>query len=75
MINAEELAICRKRGHTHNSYSLHPGGGYVQCESCGMWRRERIVEEETEVEPPAEELSPSVISDRIFATSKAKAKS
>ena len=35
MINAEELAICKRRGH--NPEAGFGMGGWVQCVSCGMW--------------------------------------
>jgi len=49
MINAEELAICRRRGH-HTELPADDKG-YVQCQSCGMWLREVCTTEEREDSP------------------------
>jgi hypothetical protein len=50
VINPEELAICKRRGHD---------GGYdkawSQCKWCGMWLRTVKVIEEREDEPPQAE--------------------
>jgi hypothetical protein len=48
MINQEELAICRRRGHTTSSLF----GYWVQCAACGMWIREVRTIEESEETPP-----------------------
>jgi hypothetical protein len=52
MVNSEELAICRKRGH----YGRALGRGWSQCHWCGMWVREVCTIEEREEEPPEDEL-------------------
>ena len=51
MVNQEELAICRRRGHD----VLHWSSDRLwhQCTACGMWVREKI--EEREDEPPKKE--------------------
>jgi hypothetical protein len=54
MINQEELAICRQRGHPHLSATLREG--WRQCEKCGLWLRKRQILEEREDQPPDEEL-------------------
>lgn len=64
MINAEELAICRLRGH--KTPLLTPGRGWIQCEKCGIWVRIVTATEEREEEPPEGELDLSVISARIL---------
>jgi hypothetical protein len=46
MINPEELAICRRRGH-----SLRFGKGWSQCKWCGLWLREQCTIEERADEP------------------------
>ena len=52
MVNQDELAICRKRGHK----AIVRESGWVPCEYCGMWLKEerRILEREDE--PPEAEL-------------------
>lgn len=55
MIDAAELAICRRRGHNPEAGSGM--GGWIQCVSCGMWLREVTTIEEREDEPPESELS------------------
>jgi len=55
MINAEELAICSRRGH-HPEFPPSDNG-YVQCQVCGMLR-EVCTTEEREASPltdPVEE--------------------
>ena len=37
MINPEELAICKRRGHDAGSFLDH---GWLQCKWCGLWLRE-----------------------------------
>jgi len=56
MINPEELAICRRRGHAE----LATPRGWAQCKWCAMWLREKRTVEEREDEPPEEELDPYV---------------
>ena len=60
MVNQEELAICRRRGHTTKVSDM----GWLQCGACGMWLRETRIVEEREDEPPTEELDPSLQSKR-----------
>lgn len=55
MVNQEELAICKKRGH---EYSHIHGDQWAQCEWCGMWLREVRTIEEREDDPPKSEQSP-----------------
>ncbi len=63
MINAEELAICKRRGHDFDGWSLSES--WKQCKACGMWVRERRVIEEREDEPPEAELDPVVKLQKI----------
>jgi hypothetical protein len=53
-MNAEELAICRRRGH--DVALCLSQGQWIQCKLCGMWVREVV--EEREDEPPKSEQSP-----------------
>lgn len=53
MINAEELAICRRRGHPG---SQREPNKWRQCPSCGMWLREVVTTEEREHDPPPGEI-------------------
>jgi hypothetical protein len=63
MIDADELAICRRRGHAiHASDS-----GWLQCGACGMWILEKRTIEEREDEPPESELGASLRSKRLLA--------
>jgi len=55
MINPEELAICRKRGHTLRAVSVRDK--WAQCRWCGLWIRERLLLEEREDAPPEDEQS------------------
>jgi hypothetical protein len=57
MINPEELAICKRRGHKADGLSLHTSR-WSQCQWCGMWLREVRTIEEREDDPPKEEQSP-----------------
>ena len=52
MINAEELAVCKQRGH-HSDIGLR--SGWVQCKWCGMWLREIRTMQEREDDPPMSE--------------------
>jgi hypothetical protein len=70
VINPEELAICRKRGHQMRG--LVPDHGWVQCDECGMWVRIVRVTEEREDEPPEEEIDLSVTSARRLDALKKK---
>ena len=63
MIDREELAICRRRGH--RAPCLHAGGGWIPCKYCGMWLRERLLTDEREDEPPEEEIDGMVIAERM----------
>jgi len=59
MINAEELAICRRRGHDFGGAETPPtGAGWKQCKSCGMWLRQDSAIREREDEPPQTEINP-----------------
>lgn len=53
MINAEELAICKRRGHNSQGAAY----GWAQCKWCGTWLREVTTLEEREDEPPENEKS------------------
>lgn len=54
MINADELSICKRRGHDAGFL----GKDWTQCKWCGMWLREvRTIEERAE-EPPKDQQSP-----------------
>jgi hypothetical protein len=55
MVNPEELAICKRRGH-------EPPGRedkWRRCRWCGVWLRTVSTIEEREDEPPEDEKSPS----------------
>jgi hypothetical protein len=56
MINQEELAICKRRGHKI-SLPTAPNGKWSPCDYCGVWLREVRTIEERGDEPPAEEQS------------------
>ena len=55
VINPEEFAICKRRGH---GTEISLKGGWVQCRWCGMWLREVQTIEEREDEPPENERNP-----------------
>lgn len=55
MINPEELAICKRRGH---ELAHTWGRRWKQCKWCGMWLREVRTIEEREDEPPKDEQDP-----------------
>jgi hypothetical protein len=58
MIQPDELAICKRRGHAFDDgagSTLHQG--WVQCKWCGMWVREIRTREERADDPPVEERS------------------
>ena len=55
MINAEELAICKRRGHDAGHFLEH---GWAQCRWCGHWLRQVRAIEEREDAPPEDERSP-----------------
>ena len=60
MINLDELAICRRRGHETNWGMKH---GWTQCKWCGIWQREVCKIEEREDEPPEAEQTPRMRRD------------
>jgi hypothetical protein len=70
MVNQEELAICRRRGHKVHVTDL----GWAQCDACGMWLREKRTLEEREDEPPEDELDSSVILQRLSEARQKKPK-
>ena len=51
-MKAEELTICKRRGH---NAEVGLRDGWVQCKWCGIWLREVLVLEEREDAPPAGE--------------------
>ena len=53
MVNQNELAICRRRGH-HLTFL---GDRWIQCKWCGMWLRQRKVLDEQEDAPPQSEIN------------------
>lgn len=55
MINAEELAICRRRGH---DTEVGLRNGWALCKWCGIWRRSIETVEEREDMPPEHEQNP-----------------
>src|ERR1700726_3525824 len=55
MINQEEAAICKRRGH---DASLGLKLGWTQCKWCGTWLREVCTIEEREDAPPEDEQNP-----------------
>ena len=54
MINQEEAAICKRRGH---DASLGLKFGWTKCKWCGTWLREVCTIEEREDTPPADQQS------------------
>jgi hypothetical protein len=55
MIDSEELAICRRRGHRLETSGSQ---GWTPCQQCGTWVRAIPQIEERETEPAnAEELA------------------
>lgn len=52
MINPEELAICKRRGHDVGRLD---NTLWQRCRHCGAWLREVRTIEEREDEPPAHE--------------------
>ncbi len=57
MINAEELMICKRRGHAVGGLvSQH----WKQCQWCGTWVREVRTIQEREEDPPEEDLDPMI---------------
>jgi hypothetical protein len=53
MINPEELAVCRRRGHP--GVQMEPNK-WRQCKSCGTWLREIRTIEEREDAPPYDDI-------------------
>ena len=51
MINPEELAICKRRGHKAPLL----GPAWMKCHWCGAWVREVRTIEEREDDPPEDE--------------------
>jgi hypothetical protein len=58
MINADELAICKRRGH--DLFGIGMQDTWRQCKWCGIWIREVHTLEEREDEPPHDEQNPFV---------------
>jgi hypothetical protein len=56
MVNQEELAVCRRRGHAAERFEMKKG--WIRCKWCGMWLREVAKIEEREDTPPESEQSP-----------------
>ena len=52
MVNSEELAICKRRGH---STSILEPDKWSRCEWCGLWLRTVSTVEEREDDPPEDE--------------------
>jgi hypothetical protein len=59
MINKQEAAICKRRGHA-GIVPFHDG--WQQCKWCGVWQR-RVIEER-EDEPSEKDMAPVVQTDR-----------
>jgi hypothetical protein len=55
MVNPNELAICKRRGHEAGMDLRH---GWIQCRWCGVWVREVVTLEEREEIPPEGEKNP-----------------
>lgn len=53
MIDAAELAICKRRGHEAAGVGMTEG--WSQCKWCKTWLREVRTIEEREDEPPQDE--------------------
>ena len=54
MVNTEELAICKRRGHNAGPFLET---GWSECKWCGLWLREVRTTEEREDAPPEAEQS------------------
>lgn len=67
MVNQDELAICRRRGHKINLICEE----WRQCKACGMWVREVTKKEEQEAAPPYDERDKLVESLRELVHVKA----
>ncbi len=72
MINPEEVAICKRRGHKPDHYALHRG--WTPCDWCGMWVREVSTIEEREDTPPESEQDSAVVMKRDLAKLKESAR-
>jgi hypothetical protein len=69
MINRKELAICKRRGHTFQG--LVATEHWRPCLQCGIWVREVRTLQESEVEPPEDQIDPLILAARdIAATEK-----
>jgi hypothetical protein len=55
MINQEELALCKRRGH---DTGVNLKDGWSQCKWCGTWLREVTKVEERDDAPPEPEQAP-----------------
>ena len=55
MVNRDELAICKRRGHDG---LVGFGDGWTRCKWCGLWLRAVRTIEEREDEPPKDEQNP-----------------
>lgn len=55
MINQEELAICKRRGHDQLSIDHDK---WRRCSYCGIWQRTVTIVETREDDPPESEQSP-----------------
>jgi hypothetical protein len=69
MVNQEELASCRRRGH---ETGLGMKDGWMQCKWCGMWLRQVTKIEEREDEPPESEQSPWMKLENRYGDKKAR---
>lgn len=54
MIDANELAVCKRRGH---DAGLGMRVAWAQCKWCGTWLREVRTIEEREETPPKDQQS------------------
>ncbi len=66
MINAEELTLCKRRGHD-TGFVLKGGWGWSRCKWCGIWLRTVEITEEREDEPPENEKHPLLKIDKRLA--------
>jgi hypothetical protein len=69
MINKQEAAICKRRGH-EGIVPFHDG--WQQCKWCEIWQR-RVVEERGD-DPPEKEMALTVQNDRKLERLKRKSK-
>lgn len=61
MINSDELAICKRRGH---NIALVLDKKWSPCDSCGTWVRRVPVAQEREDEPSEDEIHPRITLQR-----------